>query len=128
MKTGKLKTMHWQDAAIGLLGLWFAASPWVLDLRHEPAAVVTGLAMGLALVAMAAGAMLAPRTWEHWAVAAIGAGAAASPWLLGYAGDPVAWRNAVAVGLIVVLLAAWAMLRQENRCGPVLSGTGNMAH
>lgn len=128
-KMSKLQVKHWQDAAVALLGLWFAGSPWVLDLTHSTPAVAASLALGLALVAMAIGALLVPHQWERWATAALGAGAAASPWLLGYAGDTVAWRNAVATGLLTALLALW-VVAHENRAGrrKVLSGTDAMAH
>jgi hypothetical protein len=119
---------HWQDAAIGLLGAWFAVSPWVLDLQHDTAILATIVAMGLALVLLAIGSFVAPRAWEHWAQAAIGAGAAASPWLLGYAEDTLAWRNAVAVGLPSALLALWVMVRRGEVGKGVLSGTEGMAH
>ena len=131
MNKGKLQVKHWQDPVVGLLGLWFAGSPWLLDLTYSTAAVAASLALGLALLAVAVGAMLVPHKWERWAAAALGAGAAASPWLLGFADDTVAWRNAVATGLVAALLALWVMARDEGvgrRKGKVLSGTDAMAH
>ena len=119
---------HWQDGVIGLIGAWFAVSPWVLDLQHNTAVLATSVAMGVALVLMAIGSFVAPRAWEHWAEAAIGAGAAISPWLLGFADDTLAWRNAVAVGLTSALLALWVMVRQGEIGKGVLSGTEGMAH
>lgn len=128
MKKFQSYLKHWQDAVIGVLGIWFAASPWLLDLQYSTVIVATGVATGLALLLLAIGSFVAPRAWEHWAQAAIGAGAAASPWLLGYAEDPLAWRNAVAVGLVCALLALWVMVRQGEVGKRVLGGTEGMAH
>lgn len=129
MKTRALpwKT-RWQDVLVALLGAWFAVSPWVLDLHEVDTAIVAAsVALGPTLLALAVGALVAPRRWEHWTQAAVAVGIAASPWLLGFADDSVAWRNAVAVGLLATLLPLWAMVREkEGRA--VLRGTEELAH
>jgi len=119
---------HWQDVVIALLGAWFAASPWLLGLQASLPVVATFGALGLALVLLAIGSVIVPHKWERWAEAAVGAAIAASPWLAGYADDPVAWRNAVATGLVSALLALSIMLPAGTPLRSVLRGTGEMAH
>ena len=104
------KVKHWQDLVIGLLGAWFAASPWLLQMQLTTHLKATSLALGVALLLLAIGSLVTPLKWERWAEAAVGLGVAASPWLAGYADDPVGWRNAVATGLVGTLLAIWVML------------------
>lgn len=111
MRKLNLKSVkHWQDAVSGLLGAWFAASPWLLQLQWSTPLIATSLALGVALLLLAIGSLVSPRKWERWAAAAIGLGMAVSPWLATYADDPVAWRNAVATGLVCALLAIWDVL------------------
>lgn len=120
---------HWQGGAILLLGAWFVASPWLLDLERSAAVLSSSLALGLALLVLAAGSLAAPRKWERWAEFAVGLGIAASPWLAGYADDPLAWRNAVGTGLICALLALWLMVPAGwSWRRSVLRGTEEMAH
>lgn len=111
MRKLQLKNVkHWQDVVIGLLGAWFAASPWLLQLEGMTHLTATSLALGVALLLLAIGSLVTPRKWERWAEAALGLGIALSPWLANYADDAVAWRNAVATGLVSALLAIWVML------------------
>jgi SPW repeat len=125
----KLQVKYWQDMVIALLGAWFAASPWLLQLELSTHLIATSVALGVALLLLAIGSLLAPRKWERWAEAAVGLGVAASPWLAGYADDPIAWRNAVATGLVSTLLAIWVMLPAGWRPRKsVLRGTDEMAH
>lgn len=63
---------HWQDGVIGLLGAWLAASPWLLDLHRSTALLATSVTLGVILMLLAVGSMLAPRKWERWAEAALG--------------------------------------------------------
>jgi hypothetical protein len=128
MKQSKLQwKKRWQDALVALLGAWFAVSPWVLDLHASTTVIAASLGLGLALMALAIGAFLTGRRWEHWAEAATGLAVAASPWVLGFSDDTVAWRNAAAVGLISALLALWVMAREKEGRG-VLHGTEELAH
>src|SRR3954469_7718018 len=111
MRKLQLKNVkHWQDVVIALLGAWFAASPWLLQMQLTTHLKATSLALGVALLLLAIGSLVTPLKWERWAEAAVGLGVAASPWLAGYADDPVAWRNAVATGLVSAVLAVWIMV------------------
>lgn len=49
------------------------------------------------------------RRWQDWANMALGLGAAASPWLLGYTGLEAATLNAVIIGFLVFALSALAL-------------------
>jgi hypothetical protein len=109
-----LRMKHWQDPVIALLGAWFAVSPWVIDLAWSSAYVAAAVSLGLLLLAFAIADMLQPQRWQHWAAAALGLITAAAPWLVGFADDAVAMRNALAVGLVASLLALWIMVRERE--------------
>jgi hypothetical protein len=116
------RVKHWQDVASFGLGAWLALSPWALGYRGDPNAMGGAVIAGLALMAVALGAMFAPRAWEEWALALIGLFAIASPWLLRFHDQPAVMRNAVLTGLAVVVLAAWTLL--SGRDAGTWSGKG----
>jgi hypothetical protein len=100
---------HWQDPVSALIGVWFAASPWVLGFADHAAATIGSLVAGLALIAVALGAVFMPRAWEEWTEVAIGGWMLVSPWVLGFAALQSAMASAVACGLAVIALALWVL-------------------
>ncbi len=99
---------HWQDPATALLGAWFAVSPWVLQIQASSARAVC-VALGLALMLTGMTATLKDKGWEYWVAGPSGFAAFLSPWVFGYAGESQARGNAMAVGLAVIVLAAWVL-------------------
>ena len=96
---------------------WLFVSPWVLGFGGNAAARVGCVGLGVALAAIAAGALLKPRPWEHWLAAVAGLVIASAPWLLGFAAEGAAARNAEAVGLVSTMLALWAGLHDSGGFG-----------
>lgn len=105
---------HWQDPVNAVLGVALVVSPWVLDYSSETIATSNAVVIGLALVATALGAMLAPKAWEEWTEAVLGLWMVISPWMLGYSHVQTAMYVAVGVGLIVVLLALWTLATDKD--------------
>jgi multisubunit Na+/H+ antiporter MnhB subunit len=105
---------HWQDPVNAVLGVALVVSPWVLDYSSETFAMSNAVVIGLALVAAALGAMLAPKAWEEWTEAVLGLWMVISPWMLAYSHVQVAMYAAVVVGLIVVLLALWTLATDKD--------------
>jgi len=105
---------HWQDVANFVLGLWLALSPWAIGYQGDATATSTALVTGVVLMAVALGAIFAPRAWEEWTQALIGLAVMASPWLLGFNDQPVVMRNALLTGLAVVGLAGWTLLAHKD--------------
>jgi hypothetical protein len=95
--------------------VWLALSPWALGYQDDPNAMGSAVMAGLALIAVALGAIFAPRSWEEWSLALIGLFVIASPWLLGFNDQPAVMRHAVLTGLAVVVLAAWTLLTDRHR-------------
>ncbi|MEQ1534575.1 MAG: SPW repeat protein [Burkholderiaceae bacterium] len=105
---------HWQDPVNAVLGVALVLSPWVLNFSEETFATVNAVAIGLALVATALGAMLAPKAWEEWSEAILGLWMVISPWALAYSHVQAAMYVAVGGGLIVVLLALWTLATDKE--------------
>jgi SPW repeat len=105
--------MRWQDWVNWVLGLWLFVSPAVLQfatIEHAWNAYL--VATGIALITAAALAGFKP--WLEWIALALGGWLVASPWLVGFSTSTAATWNAVVIGGLVVLFAAWALARGRN--------------
>lgn len=106
---------RWQDWVTLIAGIWFAAAPWALGHGDSGNAVLyNAMAVGLALVLFSAGALARPKAWEEVVDFLIAIWAIASPWVLGYNTIRDLTLNAVVVGLIVAVLAAWTAMERSH--------------
>ncbi|GAA4002412.1 SPW repeat protein [Comamonas faecalis] len=105
---------HWQDPLNALLGAWLALSPWVLGYQDQMAPMANGIAIGLALIAASLGAIFVPRAWEEWTEGALGLWMVVSPWALGFSMHMDAMRNAVASGIVILVLALWVLATDKD--------------
>jgi len=106
----ELKLRHWQDVVNALLGIAVLMSPWMLGFTDSMAATTNAVVVGLALIAAAMGAILAPRPWEEWTEAALGLWLIMSPWVLQYAMSHQNRLAMVGLGAVIVLFSAWTLM------------------
>ncbi|HSN22486.1 MAG TPA: SPW repeat protein [Usitatibacter sp.] len=110
-----MKGCPWHDRLVLLAGIWLFISPFALgvpSLSHP--AVVAAYVAGAALVSSAAEAPAVPDLVEEWIALTVGAGLAATPWLLGYAQEPGATANAVVIGALVSMCALLGLLHRAR--------------
>lgn len=100
---------HWQDPTNAVLGAALILAPLAAGFTGEMVPTVNAVVIGLALVAAALGAMIAPSAWEEWTEAILGLWLIMSPWALAYSHVQVAMYVATGIGLVVVLLALWTL-------------------
>lgn len=105
---------HWQDPVSALLGAWLIVSAWVLGFDSETTAMWNSVAIGVALAAVAVGAIFVPQAWEEWTEAALGLWLAISPWLLGFESVENAMLSAVITGVVVLALALWVLASDKD--------------
>ncbi len=105
---------HWQDPVNAVLGVWLVLSPWALGYTGTTAAMWNAVVIGVVLVAIALGAMTAPRAWEEWAEAALGLWMAISPWVLGFSGLTTVRNTALVTGLVILVLALWVLATDKE--------------
>src|ERR1700748_2187472 len=106
---------RWQDWGNAILGLWMALSPWLLAFSTSPGgAARAAWILGAAIVALAGVALYIPSIWEEGLNLLLGVCLAVSPFVLGYSEQPEPTLNAVGVGVVVTLLALWALLRNTQ--------------
>ena len=102
-------TARWQQWASFVLGLWLAVSPWICGYEDHHVATANAAFLG---IAFALGshfeASLDPCSAE-WLNLAGGIWLVAAPFILGFATSGVASANCIAVGALVIALAASAL-------------------
>jgi hypothetical protein len=97
---------HWQVPVVGLLGLWFAVSPWLLGYGEDHKVLAANVVLGLAILASAVVATRPGRVASAaWSGFVLGLVAAISAWVLGHGDDMSLALNAVATGLVTATLS-----------------------
>ncbi|MFF9119910.1 SPW repeat protein [Streptomyces massasporeus] len=95
------------DGPVFLLGLYCAASPWIVHYTtSQPALVPHNLIMGIAIGLLALGFTRAPERMYglSWAMCALGVWMIISPWVVGESPDAgVVWNNIIIGALAVIL-------------------------
>jgi len=100
---------HWQDLVSALIGAWLIVSPWALGIHEPLTAVGNFVAIGAVMLAFALGALFVPEAWEEWSEFVLGLWLVASPWVLEFAGVPLALQNALLCGIVQAILALWVL-------------------
>ena len=101
--------MKWQDWAGLLLGLWLAISPWVLGFSEQQAATANAAVIGITLAVVSLFEVGLSELADEGLKVAAGLWLVCSPLVLGYGASHLATTNAVVVGILMALFAAWAM-------------------
>jgi hypothetical protein len=101
------------DGPVFLLGLYCAASPWILHYTtNQPALATHNLIMGIAIGLLALGFTMAPERMYglSWAICAMGAWMIISPWVVGTSPDTGVVINSIIIGALAVMLGALCAL------------------
>ncbi|AWE48703.1 SPW repeat protein [Streptomyces nigra] len=109
------------DGPVFLLGLYCAASPWILHYTtSQPALVTHNLIMGIAIGLLALGFTRAPERMYglSWAFCAMGVWMIIAPWIVGDSPDAGVVVNNIIIGALAVvlgLLCAGTAVRSTTR-------------
>lgn len=100
--------LRWQDWANVLLGCWLAVSPWQLEYTLNKAATTNTCGLGAALIVfnVISACRILDEGQEILNVL-FGVWLICSPYVFGFAADKEPTVNALAGGVIVVVLAIW---------------------
>ena len=97
------------DGPVFLLGLYCAASPWILHYStSQPALMTHNLIMGIAIGLLALGFTRAPERMYglSWAMCALGVWMIIAPWVVGDSPDAGVAVNNIIIGALAVILGA----------------------
>ncbi|MGQ4418454.1 SPW repeat protein [Streptomyces sp. SAS_269] len=95
------------DGPVFLLGLYCAASPWILHYTaSQPALATHNLIMGIAIGLLALGFTTAPARMYglSWAMCAMGVWMIIAPWIVGSGPDAGVIVNNIVIGALAVVL------------------------
>ncbi|GGW41193.1 membrane protein [Streptomyces lucensis JCM 4490] len=95
------------DGPVFLLGLYCAASPWIVHYAaSQPALMTHNLIMGIAIGLLALGFTRAPERMYglSWAMCAMGIWMIIAPWIVGTAPDAGVIVNNIVIGALALLL------------------------
>src|SRR5689334_12141786 len=95
------------DGPVFLLGLYCAASPWILHYTtSQPALVTHNLILGIAIGLLALGFTTAPARMYglSWAMCAMGVWMVIAPWVVGSAPDTGVILNNIIIGALAFVL------------------------
>jgi hypothetical protein len=102
-------TARWQEWASFVLGLWLAVSPWLVGYAEHEAATANAVFLGLALALGSHFEATLDENSADWLNMAAGLWLLAAPFVLGFSAVAVAAANSIAVGTLVMALAASAL-------------------
>ncbi|MGW2104353.1 SPW repeat protein [Streptomyces olivaceoviridis] len=95
------------DGPVFLLGLYCAASPWILHYTaSQPALMTHNLIMGIAIGLLALGFTRAPERMYglSWAMCALGIWMIIAPWIVGSRPDTGVVINNIVIGALALVL------------------------
>ena len=95
------------DGPVFLLGLYCAASPWILHYTaSQPALVTHNLIVGIAIGLLALGFTTAPARMYglSWAICAMGVWMIIAPWIAGSGPDAGVILNNIIIGALAIVL------------------------
>jgi hypothetical protein len=110
------ESRRWQDWTNMVLGILMAASPWLLGYAPIEGATMNAVIIGLLVFALSALALTLLDRWEAWINAALGIWLILSPWTLSFAIYDPARLSHLAIGIVVLAVAA-AEIWQTRRHG-----------
>lgn len=110
------KSLKWEDWLGVALGLWLVVSPWSLGYAESSAAgTMNALFLGTTLIFLEQLNLDVHDDLEEWLDMVAGAWLIVSPFALGFPRLGAAAINAIAVGALVILLAAWALSSLDEK-------------
>lgn len=108
-----MEKRHWQDWLSLAVGVWLFITPIVYEYESQ-AAMVSAFIVGLALILIETTAITMPSLWEEFVSIVLGVWLMISPVALDFTIRRNETETAVFVGMAVIVLSVWAILRDQH--------------
>jgi hypothetical protein len=113
-----VKTVKMLSWLVAVAGLWEALAPFILGYSAIAVAMWNAVIIGLVLFVLA---VVAARNDDarldknlDWVNVGLGVWLVLAPFILGYSATAIAMWNDIVVGIVVVVLAIWAVINLGN--------------
>jgi hypothetical protein len=106
-----MKPKRWQDWVNVALGAWLVISPWLLGFADQKIASFTTWILGAAVVVFAGIGVCKKEVWPQGMTIVLGLVLMGAPWGFGFPEQLAATASVPVSGVLVVVFAIWAMLR-----------------
>jgi hypothetical protein len=100
--------MKWQDWANLLLGLWLAASPWMLGFAEKLPATMNAAFLGFILAVFSLVQMDRSESAKGWINLVLGLWLVFAPFTLGFGALFEAAVSSMVIGVLVAAFGAWS--------------------
>lgn len=109
MANGLMERKKGQDWANLVLAVLLFISPWAVGYTALTNAARNAWVVGVVIAILAIAALTAFAVWEEWVNLVLGLWLIISPWALHFATNTDAMWTQVVLGIIAVLISAWAL-------------------
>lgn len=108
--------MYW---ITGILGIAFAAAPFLLGYNDNAMALWTSLVLGGAIVGVSLleGISEGKERWEYWVAAVVGIGAMIAPFILNFGNFTAAMWTSITVGVLLTVIAGSKLFYDRQSYG-----------
>jgi SPW repeat len=105
---------RWQEWITLILGAWVFVSPWIFGFTASQAVTLNYFIVG-AVMFVCSGAAIVRNESAEWVSLIAAVWLAVSPWILGYMTTQAPKGDAILVGVLGIIFAAWGLAQPERR-------------
>jgi hypothetical protein len=105
---------RWQEWVTLVLGAWVFVSPWIFGFSASPGVSLNYFIVGAVMFVCSAVAISRNESAE-WVSLIAAVWLAISPWIVGFMGRSTPKGDAILVGILGIIFAAWGLAQHERR-------------
>ena len=104
---------NWQDIVEFVCGMWLCVAPFVLGFENLLGATVVTLVVGIVILLFGELGYFLSKMFEEATTLVLGVALIAAPWVLGFDNVMVPAVNAVVMGILLIVIAVTARVRDQ---------------
>ena len=114
MAIKSMMSARWRDWVTLVLAAWLLISPWAQGYAESQIPAWNAWAIGMIIAALSIWAIVQFTEWHDWGNGVLGLWLVVASWVLGYGQMAVVAWSHVAVGILVIIAAAWELWDESH--------------